>query len=85
MRRGDRIEDEIKPIGEGVEVLRVQRYDKVMRAKAARILFFRFGWLRTVTSAPIEAASLTAMWPNPPNLTTPTRWPEPTLKCLSGE
>src|SRR5207302_9714486 len=40
---GDRVEDEIKPIGEGVEVLWVQRYDKVMRSKAARILFFRFG------------------------------------------
>src|SRR5213594_158364 len=39
---GDRIEDEIKPIGEGVEVLGVQRNDKVMRAKTARILFFRF-------------------------------------------
>src|SRR5207247_8027379 len=42
MRRGDRVEDEIKPSGEGFEVLRVNRNDKVMRAKAASILFFRF-------------------------------------------
>src|SRR2546426_7197864 len=39
---GDRIEDEIKPVGEGVEILGVQRHDKVMRSKAARILFFGF-------------------------------------------
>src|SRR2546426_4463719 len=42
MRRGNRIEDEIKPVGESVEVLWVQRHDKVMRAKTTRILFFRF-------------------------------------------
>src|SRR5207247_5957989 len=42
MRRGNRIEDEIKPVGESVEVLWVQRHDKVMRAKTTRILFFGF-------------------------------------------
>ena len=41
--------------------------------------------LRIVTSAPIDAASLTAMWPSPPRPTTPTFWPGPTFQRRSGE
>jgi len=38
-----------------------------------------------VTSAPIEAANLTAMCPNPPKPTTATLSPALTPQCLNGE
>src|SRR3989339_1682649 len=41
--------------------------------------------LTTVTSAPIDAASCTAMCPNPPNPRTPTRVPLPTPQRRRGE
>ena len=40
---------------------------------------------RTVTSAPIAAACLTAIWPRPPRPITATFDPGPTFQCLSGE
>jgi hypothetical protein len=40
---GYRVKDEIKPISKSFEVLRIFRNDKVVRAKAERILFFCFG------------------------------------------
>ncbi len=41
--------------------------------------------LSIVTSAPIEAASFTAMWPRPPRPTTPTRSPALQFHWRSGE
>src|SRR2546422_6906604 len=41
--------------------------------------------LSTVTSAPIDAASLTAMWPRPPRPTTATRSPFLQFHWRSGE
>ena len=41
--------------------------------------------LSIVTSAPIAAASFTAMWPRPPRPTTPTRSPFFTFHWRSGE
>ena len=41
--------------------------------------------LNIVTSAPIERASFTPMWPSPPRPTTPTLCPAFTPHCRSGE
>ena len=82
MRRGDRVEDEIKPVGEGVETLWLQRHDKVLRAEGgAHPALCVFDVLkRRSPPRPLKPPSLTAMWPNPPNPTTPTRCPGPTVE-----
>ena len=41
--------------------------------------------LSTVTSAPMEAANFTAMWPRPPRPTTATRSPRLHPNCRRGE
>ena len=40
---------------------------------------------RTLTSAPMAAACLTAIWPRPPMPTTSTFEPGPIFQCRSGE
>ena len=41
-------------------------------------------WLKTVTAAPNDAPSLTAMWPSPPKPTMPTRLPTSVWNSPSG-
>ena len=59
---------------------------KPVRAEPARVgLLRRARCVSIVTSAPIAAASFTAMWPRPPSPTTPTRSPFFTFQWRSGE
>ena len=47
--------------------------------------FFDGDVLRTVTSAPSDAANLTPMCPSPPSPTIATFCPFPTFQCRNGE